>query len=172
MPLNQPLQFAYWVPNVSGGLVISQIEQRTRWDAEYNRKLAQIAEQAGFDYALTQIRFTAGYGADNQHESVTFSQDLLSHTSKLKVIAALLPGPWNPVLAAKQIATISHLYGPRIAVNIVSGWFRASSKQLVNPGSIMKSAICVQKSLFAACAASGVKRALALPAISIASAIT
>lgn len=81
MSLNQPLQFAYWVPNVSGGLVISQIEQRTRWDAEYNRKLAQIAEQAGFDYALTQIRFTAGYGADNQHESVTFSQDLLSHTS-------------------------------------------------------------------------------------------
>ncbi len=25
MSLNQPLQFAYWVPNVSGGLVISQI---------------------------------------------------------------------------------------------------------------------------------------------------
>lgn len=133
MSLNQPLQFAYWVPNVSGGLVISQIEQRTRWDAEYNRKLAQIAEQAGFDYALTQIRFTAGYGADNQHESVTFSQDLLSHTSKLKVIAALLPGPWNPVLAAKQIATISHLYGSRIAVNIVSGWFRGEFKAIGEP---------------------------------------
>ena len=26
-------------------------------------KLAQIAEASGFDYALTQIRFTAGYGA-------------------------------------------------------------------------------------------------------------
>jgi dimethylsulfone monooxygenase len=24
------LKFAYWVPNVSGGLVISKIEQRTR----------------------------------------------------------------------------------------------------------------------------------------------
>lgn len=133
MSASQPLQFAYWVPNVSGGLVISQIEQRTRWDAAYNRKLAQIAEQAGFDYALTQIRFTAGYGADNQHESVTFSQDLLSHTSKLKVIAALLPGPWNPVLAAKQIATISQLYGPRIAVNIVSGWFRGEFKAIGEP---------------------------------------
>jgi len=130
MSLNQPIQFAYWVPNVSGGLVISQIEQRTHWDADYNRKLAKIAEQAGFDYALTQIRFTAGYGADNQHESVTFSQDLLSQTSTLKVIAALLPGPWNPVLAAKQIATISHLYGPRIAVNIVSGWFRGEFKAI------------------------------------------
>lgn len=133
MSVTKPLQFAYWVPNVSGGLVISQIEQRTSWDADYNRKLAVIAEKAGFDYALTQIRFTAGYGADNQHESVTFSQDLLSHTSRLKVIAALLPGPWNPVLAAKQIATISHLYGPRIAVNIVSGWFRGEFKAIGEP---------------------------------------
>ena len=43
-PGNHPLQFAYWVPNVSGGLVISNIPQRTSWDIDYNRKLAQIAE--------------------------------------------------------------------------------------------------------------------------------
>ena len=132
-PIHQPIQFAYWVPNVSGGLVISNIPQRTSWDIDYNRKLAQIAERAGFDYALTQIRFTAGYGAENQHESVTFSQALLASTEKLKVIAALLPGPWNPTLAAKQIATISHLYGPRIAVNIVSGWFRGEFKAIGEP---------------------------------------
>jgi len=119
-----PVKFAYWVPNVSGGLVISNIEQRTSWDIDYNRKLAQIAENAGFDYALTQIRFTAGYGADNQHESVSFSHALLAATEKLKVIAAILPGPWNPTLAAKQVATINHLSNGRIAVNIVSGWFR------------------------------------------------
>jgi FMNH2-dependent dimethyl sulfone monooxygenase len=57
---SQPIKFAYWVPNVSGGLVISKIEQRTSWDIEYNRALAKIAEQAGFEFALTQIRFTAG----------------------------------------------------------------------------------------------------------------
>ena len=129
----QPMQFAYWVPNVSGGLVISQIPQRTGWDFDYNRKLARIAEQAGFDYALTQIRFTAGYGADNQHESVTFSQALLGATERLKVIAAILPGPWNPTLAAKQIATISHLSNARIAVNIVSGWFRGEFKAIGEP---------------------------------------
>lgn len=121
---HNPVKFAYWVPNVSGGLVISNIEQRTNHSAEYNRKLAQIAEQSGFDYALSQIRFTAGYGADEQHESVSFSHDLLAATKTLKVIAAILPGPWNPALAAKQIATISYLTGGRVAVNIVSGWFR------------------------------------------------
>jgi dimethylsulfone monooxygenase len=120
----EPVKFAYWVPNVSGGLVISNIPQRTSWELDYNVKLAQIAEQNGFEYALSQIRFTAGYGAEFQHEPVSFSQALLSQTEKLKVIAALLPGPWNPTVAAKQIATISLLYGGRIAVNVVSGWFR------------------------------------------------
>ncbi|MFC6788244.1 dimethylsulfone monooxygenase SfnG [Methylobacterium komagatae] len=129
----EPVRFAYWVPNVSGGLVVSRIPQRTSWDAGYNRKLAQIAEEAGFDYALTQIRFTAGYGAEYQHESVAFSQDLLAHTNKLKVIAAILPGPWNPTLAAKQIATISQLSEGRIAVNIVSGWFAGEFRAIGEP---------------------------------------
>lgn len=121
---NQNITFAYWVPNVSGGLVVSNIKQRTDWSYEYNVRLAQAAEKSGFDYALTQIRFTAGYGADNQHESVSFSHGLLAKTEKLKVIAAILPGPWKPALAAKQLATIDHLTQGRIAINMVSGWFR------------------------------------------------
>ncbi|MBK1835980.1 dimethyl sulfone monooxygenase SfnG [Azospirillum sp. YIM B02556] len=130
---NDAVKFAYWVPNVSGGLVISKIEQRTSWDIDYNRKLAQIAEQAGFEYALTQIRFTAGYGADNQHESVAFSHALLGATEKLNVIAAVLPGPWHPVVLAKQVATISHITKGRIAVNIVSGWFRGEFQAIGEP---------------------------------------
>ncbi|MCX7277687.1 MAG: LLM class flavin-dependent oxidoreductase, partial [Burkholderiales bacterium] len=110
------VKFAYWVPNVSGGLVVSTIKQRTDWSLEYNQKLAQTAEKAGFDYALSQIRFTAGYGAEYQHESVSFSQALLHATTKLKVIAAILPGPWNPAVVAKQIATIDHISNGRIAV--------------------------------------------------------
>lgn len=124
IPTGENIQFAYWVPNVSGGLVISKIEQRTHWDIDYNRRLAQTAEKAGFDYALSQIRFTAGYGADYQHESVSFTHALLASTERLKVIAAILPGPWTPALLAKQVATISHLTNGRIAINIVSGWFR------------------------------------------------
>lgn len=119
------LKFAYWVPNVSGGLVISKIPQRTNWDLKSNQRYARTAEKVGFEYALSQIRFMAGYGADNQHEPVTFSQALLHSTTKLKLIAALLPGPWNPVVAAKQIASIDNYTDGRIAVNVVSGWFKA-----------------------------------------------
>jgi len=118
------VKFAYWVPNVSGGLVVSKIPQRTDWSLEYNVKLAQIAERSGFDYALSQIRFTAGYGAEYQHESVSFSQALLQATTKLKVLAAILPGPWDPAVVAKQLATIDHISNGRVAINVVSGWFK------------------------------------------------
>jgi FMNH2-dependent dimethyl sulfone monooxygenase len=132
-PSRPPLKFAYWVPNVSGGLVISRIPQRTDWSLAYNIELARIAERSGFDYALSQIRFTAGYGAEYQHESVSFSHALLAATERLKVIAAILPGPWNPALAAKMIATISHLTDARVAVNIVSGWFRGEFTAIGEP---------------------------------------
>lgn len=113
------IQFAYWVPNVSGGLVVSTIEQRTHWGLDYNVRLARVAEAAGFDYALSQIRFTAGYGAEFQHESVSFSQALLQATSKLKV--------------AKQIATIDHISNGRIAINVVSGWFKGEFTAIGEP---------------------------------------
>lgn len=119
-----PLKFAYWVPNVSGGLVVSTIEQRTDWSFEYNKKLARIAENSGFEYALTQTRYAASYGADQQHEATSFSLALLGATERLKVIAAVHPGMWHPGVLAKFINTADHLSNGRIAVNIVSGWLK------------------------------------------------
>ena len=46
-PVTESLRFAYWVPNVSGGLVVSKVEQRTDWGYEYKRRVAQLAERKG-----------------------------------------------------------------------------------------------------------------------------
>ncbi|AVM00830.1 dimethyl sulfone monooxygenase SfnG [Gordonia iterans] len=130
---HQPLQFAYWVPNVSGGLVVSKIEQRTDWGYDYNRELAVLAENNGFDYALTQVRYIASYGAAYQHESTSFSLALLLATERLKVIAAVHPGLWQPGVLAKLIATADQLSGGRAAVNVVSGWFKDEFTKLGEP---------------------------------------
>jgi dimethylsulfone monooxygenase len=129
----EALKFAYWVPNVSGGLVTSTIEQRTDWSYEYNKELALIAERAGFEYALSQVRYTASYGAEFQHESTSFSLALLLATTRLKVIAAVHPGLWQPAVLAKWLATADHLSGGRVAVNVVSGWFKDEFRQLGEP---------------------------------------
>ncbi len=129
----EPLRFAYWVPNVSGGLVTSTIEQRTDWSYEYNRDLARTAERVGFEYALSQVRYTASYGAEFQHESTSFSLALLLATERLKLIAAIHPGLWHPGVLAKWVATADHLSGGRVAVNVVSGWFKDEFTQLGEP---------------------------------------
>jgi FMNH2-dependent dimethyl sulfone monooxygenase len=129
----KPISFAYWVPNVSGGLVVSKIPQRTDWNLPYNIELARIAERAGFDYALSQIRFIGSYGAEYQHESSTFSTALLAGTTRIKVICAILPGPWHPAVVAKLGATADQLFGGRWAVNVVSGWFAGEYEALGLP---------------------------------------
>jgi alkanesulfonate monooxygenase SsuD/methylene tetrahydromethanopterin reductase-like flavin-dependent oxidoreductase (luciferase family) len=127
------VKFAYWVPNVSGGLVTSEIEQRTDWNYEYNAKLAQTAENNGFEYALSQVRYEASYGAEYQHESTSFSLALLLATQRLKVIAAVHPGLWQPAVLAKLGATADHLSNGRFAVNVVSGWFKDEFTHLGEP---------------------------------------
>lgn len=129
----EPLKFAYWVPNVSGGLVTSDIEQRTDWGYDYNRELAVLAENNGFEYALSQVRYMASYGAAYQHESTSFSLALLLATQRLKVIAAVHPGLWHPAVLAKLVATADHLSGGRAAVNVVSGWFKGEFTALGEP---------------------------------------
>src|ERR1700754_638375 len=100
-PVRESLKFAYWVPNVSGGLVVSKIEQRTDWGYDYNVKLAQLAENNGFEYALSQVRYEASYGAEYQHESTSFSLALLLATQRLKGIAAAHPRLWQAALLAQ-----------------------------------------------------------------------
>jgi FMNH2-dependent dimethyl sulfone monooxygenase len=133
VPSLQPLKFAYWVPNVSGGLVVSTIEQRTSHDPAYNVEVARAAERVGFEYALTQVRYAASYGADAQHETTSFSLALLLATQKLKVIAAVHPFFWHPGVLAKYAATAQELTGDRLALNVVSGWFRDEATSLGVP---------------------------------------
>lgn len=118
------IRFAYWVPNVSGGLVVSNIPQRTDWSYDYNARLAQTAEEVGFDYALAQARFIASYGAEYQLEALTTVAALAPVTKRLKLIAAVHPGLWHPGVVAKSGATIDFLSGGRFCLNVVSGWFK------------------------------------------------
>jgi FMNH2-dependent dimethyl sulfone monooxygenase len=118
------IKFAYWVPNVSGGLVISRLPQQTDWTFEANKRYAQTAEAVGFEYALLQTRFIANYGAENQLEAATLAASLASVTSRIKLISAVLPGLWHPGVYAKMIATLDHISRGRAAVNVVSGWFK------------------------------------------------
>jgi FMNH2-dependent dimethyl sulfone monooxygenase len=128
-----PLKFAYWVPNVSGGLVTSNIEMRTNFGFDYNKELAVLAENNGFEYALSQVRYASSYGAAQQHDPAAFSLGLLMATERLKLIVAAHPGLWHPAILAKFGISADLMSHGRMAVNIVSGWFKDEFTGLGEP---------------------------------------
>jgi dimethylsulfone monooxygenase len=118
------VQFSYWVPNISGGLVVTTLPMQTEWDHESNVRYARIAEQNGFSTALAQTRWFASYGADHQHEAFVIASHILSHTEKIHIITACHPGLWHPGVVAKLQATLDVVSSGRTCINIVSGWFK------------------------------------------------
>jgi FMNH2-dependent dimethyl sulfone monooxygenase len=118
------IQFSYWVPNISGGLVVTTLPMQTEWDHESNVRYARIAEQNGFTTALAQTRWFASYGADHQHEAFVIASHILSHTEKIHIITACHPGLWHPGVVAKLQATLDVVSSGRTCINIVSGWFK------------------------------------------------
>ncbi|KAI0128745.1 methanesulfonate monooxygenase [Xylariales sp. AK1849] len=99
----------YWVPNISGGLVISKIPQRTTWDRQSQLHYTQTAEKVGVEYL---------------HESVSFSHTIPSGTEEVQSHCSFSPRTLDTILAAKQIASIDSNSNGRIAVDVVSGQFK------------------------------------------------
>jgi dimethylsulfone monooxygenase len=118
------VQFSYWVPNISGGLVITMLPMQTEWDHDSNVRYARIAEENGFTTALAQTRWFASYGADHQHEAFTIAAHILAKTEKIHIITACHPGLWHPGVVSKVQATLDVISNGRTCINIVSGWFK------------------------------------------------
>lgn len=126
-------KFAYWVPNVSGGLVITDWPMKTDWKWPFNKRIAQTAEEVGFEYALAQARFFGSYNAEKQLEALSVANALASHTEKLRLIGAVHPGQWKPGPIANFVATSDHISNGRFHLNVVSGWFKGEYTRFGEP---------------------------------------
>lgn len=66
------------------------------------------------------------WGDTNFHgsvlEPITWAAGLLASTEQITVFGTLHTTANNPVVAAKQVATLDHISGGRAGLNIVAGW--------------------------------------------------
>ncbi|PLZ03604.1 alkanesulfonate monooxygenase [Burkholderia sp. WAC0059] len=83
-------------------------------DIDYVRAFAQAHEQAGFDRILVPHHST---GPD---ATLTIAY-AASVTTRVKFMLAHRPGFVAPTLAARQLATLDHFCGGRLAVHFISG---------------------------------------------------
>jgi FMNH2-dependent dimethyl sulfone monooxygenase len=79
----------------------------------------QRAEELGFDLTLIAQRWL---GPDP--DCFMLAAALSQHLKRMTIMPALHPGVLAPQVAAKMLATLDRLCEGRMAVNIVSGWWR------------------------------------------------
>jgi len=112
--------------NCSGGMTVSTLPER--WVANWpnNLALARLLDDAGIDFMLPIARWIGYGGATDFHgevlETVTWATALLASTRQITVFATLHTAANHPVVAAKQLATMTQISGDRVGLNIVAGW--------------------------------------------------
>ena len=149
--ISDHVKFAYWVPNVSGGLVTSDIEQRTDWHYDYNKKLAQTAENTGFEYALSpgalrgELRRRVSARVDQLQPGAAAGDAAVEGDRRRS------PGLWQPAVLAKLGPPPTTC--PTVASR--STWCpagsRTSSPTWVSPGSSTTSATAAARSSCRSC---------------------
>jgi alkanesulfonate monooxygenase len=108
------MEFLWYVPNT--------IEPGHRGDdtaegwgtLDFTLDLATTAERHGWSGAL----FGTGWG---RPDTFTVGTAVAARTRTFKPLVAIRPGYWRPAHFASAAATLSHLSGGRLLINIVSG---------------------------------------------------
>jgi alkanesulfonate monooxygenase SsuD/methylene tetrahydromethanopterin reductase-like flavin-dependent oxidoreductase (luciferase family) len=120
------LKLGFFAPNCDGGLAITTAPERWRATWPNNLNLARMADEAGLDFILPIGRWRGWGGPSQFHretlETLTWATGLLGQTSRITVFATVHAPLIHPIVAAKQMATISHIAEGRFALNLVCGW--------------------------------------------------
>ena len=127
-------EYGVFLPVANGGWIVSQTTPPLDGGWTQNRDAAVAAEAAGFDFAMAMGKWR-GFGGATGHwgtslEAVTMMAGIAAVTSRIQIWATLHAILFNPVVAAKMIATLDHISNGRAGLNIVAGAYRGEFAQM------------------------------------------
>jgi FMNH2-dependent dimethyl sulfone monooxygenase len=120
------LKLGLFGSNCSSGRSVTMVPERWSGSWPDNLRLAQMADDAGFEFFLPVGRWT-GYGGDTDYqgstfETVTWATGLLAKTRRMTVFGTVHAPLLHPVIAAKEFVTADHVGEGRFGLNVVCGW--------------------------------------------------
>jgi len=118
---------AVFSSNMAGGANLTTVDgpPTVTWDETV--RIARAAERAGFEAIIPVARWrspstTRDPAAHRSFETFTWAAGVAASTEHIQVFATFHVPTVHPVRAAKEIATVDHISGGRLGVNIVAGW--------------------------------------------------
>ena len=124
------MRYGYWLP-VFGGWLRNVPDEGMSATWEYVKRLAQRSEQIGYDITLIAELFMndiKGIDADSL-EAWSTAAALAAVTERLELMVAVRPTFHEPAIFAKQAANIDHISGGRLALNVVSSWWKDEARR-------------------------------------------
>jgi len=124
------LRFGYWLPVFGGWLRNVEDEgMPATWD--YVRDLARRSEAIGFDLTLiAELNLNDIKGPEAPAlDAWSTAAALAAATRTLELMVAVRPTFHHPALLARQAANIDRIAGGRLALNVVSSWWKDEATQ-------------------------------------------
>lgn len=123
-----------FLPMANGGWILSANAPRLDGSWDYNRKVAMLAEDHGFDFIMSMAKWR-GYGGPTQHWRYSLDSQILmaalaAVTRRVKVLATVHTLLQNPAVTAKMIATLDHISQGRSGLNVVTGSYKGEFEQM------------------------------------------
>jgi dimethylsulfone monooxygenase len=126
MGTENALKLGFFGANVSSGKNATKVPERWRATWDDNVRLAELADQAGFEFFLPIGRWR-GYGGETGYqetslETITWASAILARTERITVFGTVHVPLFHPVIAAKQMVTADQVGHGRFGLNVVCGW--------------------------------------------------
>lgn len=124
------MRFGYWMP-IFGGWLRNVEDEGMEASWSYVKRLAQRSEELGFDLTLIAELFLndiKGVEAPTL-DAWSTAAALAAVTNTLELMVAVRPTFHNPAQFAKQAATIDGIAGGRLALNVVSSWWKDEARR-------------------------------------------
>ena len=134
------MRFGIFLPNGSNGYIPSKGSPIYEPTFEHNKRISQEAEDLGFDFVLSMMKYR-GFGGETGYwdsclESFTLMSAIASVTSSIGLFPSISILSQHPAVVARMIATIDDISDGRCGLNIVTGWNKAEYEQMgMWPGS-------------------------------------
>jgi len=124
------MRYGYWLP-VFGGWLRNVENENMQASWSYVKKLAQRSEQIGFDLTLiAELNLNDIKGVEAPSlDAWSTAAALAAVTERIELMVAVRPTFHLPALLAKQAASIDHISGGRLTLNVVSSWWAEEARK-------------------------------------------
>ena len=124
------MRYGYWLP-VFGGWLRNVDDEGMAASWDYVRRLAKRSEEIGYDITLIAellLNDIKGIEAPSL-DAWSTAAALAAVTERLELMVAVRPSFHPPAILAKQAANIDRISGGRLALNVVSAWWKDEARR-------------------------------------------